>query len=120
MKNLLSKDSQQLILEGLLTKYINKHKGELKIFINKMKEQFKHNKQARDILLAYSKSGTLTPEQSSLLKDIAKDMLKIVGLGGIVVLPGGSLLMVFILKLAKFLKLDVIPSKFKETEKTED
>lgn len=119
MKNLLSKDSQQLILEGLLTKYVNRYKGELKLFIKKLREQFKHNKQARTILLAYSKSGTLTKEQSDILKDIARDVLKIVGLGGIVVLPGGSLLMVFILKLAKILKVDVIPSQFKEIEETE-
>lgn len=112
MNNLLNKEDLQLILENLISKYIYKYKDELKMFISNMKDQFAHNKQARDILLSYSKNRTLSKEESETLKQISLDILKMLSLGGIIILPGGSLLMIFIFKLAKMLKIDVIPSQF--------
>lgn len=112
MNNILNKEDHNLILESLVSKYISKYKNEMKLFLSKLKDQFKHNKQARQILLNYSKDRNLSKEDAETLKIISKDILKMLGLGGIIILPGGSLLMVFIFKLAKLLKIDVIPSQF--------
>lgn len=116
MKNILNKDEQQSILESLISKYVDKYKDELKVFIKKLKEQFKFNKQAREILTNYAKDGNISKEESILLKEISVDILKMLGLSSVVILPGGSLLIVFIIKLAKILKVDVIPSQFSTKE----
>lgn len=115
MKNILNKEEHYLLVENLLNKYYNKYKNELKTFLIKLKEQISHNKKAKSILLNYTQTGNITKEESQILKEISADVLKMLGLGGIVILPGGSLLIIFIIKLAKLFNIDVIPSQFSKS-----
>lgn len=117
--NLLNKKQvQTMLVESLVSKYVKRYSGELKMFLFKLKEQFKYNKQARTIIKAYIESGMLTDEQAEILKNITKDVLKMTGLGGVIFLPGGTAIMIFLLKLAKMLKIDLLPTKFKNTKNT--
>jgi hypothetical protein len=109
---MLKKEEIYKISEGWTGNLLKKYKVQFKDFFIKLKEQFKHNVKLRDIYLAYNKSGMLTSEQASILKEIVSDNLKMVGLGGIAMLPGGSLLMIFLIKSAKKFGIDIIPSKF--------
>lgn len=111
---MLTKKEINIISEGWTNRTLGKYKKQFKDFFIKLKNQFKHNKQLRDIVLVYLRSGTLTKEQSEILKEIIYDNLKMAGLGGITLLPGGSLLMVFLIKSAKKLGIDIIPSQFHE------
>lgn len=111
---LLNKTKLNKITEGWSSNLIIKYKSMFKDFFSKLKDQFKHNAQARTILLAYIKSGYLTKEQAELLKQITFDTMKMVGLGGLGLapIPGGTLLMLFLINGAKKLNINLIPSQF--------
>jgi len=113
-KNLLSKKLLQLIKEGWNNDILNKYKKQFNEFFIKLKEQFEYNSKANTILLNYLKTGTITKDETVELKTIITDTLKMVGLGSIALLPipGGTLLMLYLINSAKKLGIDIIPSKF--------
>lgn len=101
--------------DSIITKYRNEFK---QFFIN-LKKQFKHNANARRIIATYIKTNKISHEDQIILKRVITDSLKMVGLGGIVIpIPGGVALVVLLVKMAKKLNIDLLPSQFeKEPEK---
>ena len=63
--------------------------------------------------------GTASEEEVDEANDQFKDLLKSVGLGGMFILPGGSLLIPVVVKLADKVGINLLPTSFNEEEKTE-
>lgn len=95
-------------------------KEKIKLFLSNVKKQFLYNKQARTILLAYTKSGFITEEQNKILKNIIADNLKIVSLSSTFILPGGSLILPLLFRLAKKYNINIMPSQFNNIQKDEE
>lgn len=117
---MLNKETINKITESWTNRVIGKYKNEFKQFFIKLKNQFKYNADLKDIARVYINSGTLTKEQSATLKEIISDNLKMLGLGGIVMLPAGTILMMVLLKSAKKLGIDLLPSKFVDEEQIQE
>jgi len=109
-------DRNQIILvkEGWANNLLTKYKDKFVEFFKKLKHQFEYNATARDILREYIKTGSITKEDSKELKTISTDLLKMVGLSSIALIPipGGILLMLFLINSAKNVGIDLIPSHF--------
>lgn len=114
----MKKDDVLKITRGWSSKLLKKYNKQFKEFFINLKNQFQHNDEAREILAHYAKTGTLTKEESKKLKDISYDILKMVGLGSLIILPipGGTLLMLFLVNSAKKLGIDLLPTKFKKED----
>lgn len=119
MKNIRTKENIQKITEGWAGDLLTKYKTQFKDFFVKLKKQFAFNDSAREIIADYIRTGDLTKEEAQQLKIIVRDTLKLVGLGVVALnpLPGGTLLLLFIINSAKRLGIDIVPSQFvKENE----
>lgn len=88
-------------------------------FLSKLKEEGTETQAAFSLLKEHGVNGKkLTPEEKEQVGNQLKDVLKTIGLVGIVALPGGSLFFV----LSSFLKINkyVLPSAFNEEVKKDD
>ncbi len=93
---------------------LNKFKDQFKVFFTKLKHQFEYNSKANKILGSWAKTGNISKEDADELKTITIDTLKMAGLGSIAIMPipGGTLLMVFLINSAKHLGINLLPSQF--------
>lgn len=116
---LLNKIQLHKINESWSNNLIDKFKDKFKLFFNNLKHQLEYNKEANDILLSWIKNGKLTNKEAETLKIISLDTLKLVGLGSVALMPipGGTLLMLFLIKSAKYVGINLIPSKFEPSNK---
>lgn len=89
-------------------------RDKFKMFFFKLKEQIEFNNQLKDIFIKWSKGTELSSDELSLVRLIVIDTLKMVGLGSILLtpIPGGIILMTFIIKTSKKFGINLIPSKF--------
>lgn len=110
-----------MIKEGWVVDLMNKFKDQFKQFFIKLKHQFEYNVQANKILATWAKTGHISKEQADELKTISVDTLKMVGLGGIALMPipGGTMLMIFLVNSAKYVGIDLIPSHFEVNQDKE-
>jgi len=114
----MKKDKVLKLANGWSSNLITKYNKQFKDFFIKLKNQLEFNDDAREILIHYTKNGSITKEDAKKLKEISKDTLKLVGLGSLIILPipGSTLLMIFLINSAKKVGIDLIPSKFKNKE----
>jgi len=114
----MKKDKVLKLANGWSSNLITKYNKQFKDFFIKLKNQLEFNDDAREILIHYTKNGSITKEDAKKLKQISKDTLKLVGLGSLIILPipGSTLLMIFLINSAKKVGIDLIPSKFKNKE----
>lgn len=108
------KSKDILLKEGLSLEFLNKSKSKFIDFFKKLKNQLEFNNQLGSIFLKYSKGSQLTPDELSQVKLIVTDTMKLIGLGSIALapIPGGTILMLFLINSAKKLGIDLIPSQF--------
>jgi ribosomal protein S18 acetylase RimI-like enzyme len=116
---MLNREQINVIKEGWTTSLLLKYKEKFVEFFTKLKHQFEYNATARTILKEYITTGAISKADALELKNMAADLLKMVGLGSIVALPGGMLLMLFLVNSAKHLGIDLIPSHFENIKITE-
>lgn len=93
----------------------NKFKDNLKEFSSHIHKEKDETKEAFRLLIDSIENGTeLTQEEKHEIGEQLKDVLKILGLVGIFILPGGTVFLI----LAKFFKLNkyIMPSSFEEIE----
>lgn len=110
---MLTKDQLLVITEGWTSNFLKTNIDKFKNFFIKLKDQFKYNSTANQIVYNYLKTGTISKHDSQELKTICIDTLKLVGLGSIAIpIPGGSILLLFLINSAKKLKIDILPSHF--------
>ena len=114
----MKKDKVLKLTNGWSSNLITKYNKQFKDFFIKLKNQLEFNDDVREILIHYTKNGSITKEDAKKLKEISKDTLKLVGLGSLIILPipGSTLLMIFLINSAKKVGVDLIPSKFKNKE----
>jgi len=115
---MLNREQINLIKEGWATNLLSKYNDKFKEFFLKLKHQFQYNAKARTILSTYITTGNISKNDVSELKTISTDLLKMVGLGSIALLPipGGVLLMMFLINSAKQVGIDLVPSHFESID----
>ena len=120
-RNILTKEQVVMINEKWFADFINKYKKEAKQFFMLLKKQFKYNANGRRIISQYMKNKEISKEDAQELKTIVRDAMKMVGLGtiGMLPVPGATALMILLIKTAKKLNIDIVPSQMKIEEPEE-
>jgi len=91
-------------------------------FVRGMKEEAKGTKEAAEIIGKYMKERKISDEEEKILKAQLWDTLKIVGVVvPFIVIPGASILIPILIKVAKKHNIDLMPASFNgEVQKTID
>lgn len=87
---------------------------EYKDFMVKLKLELENTKEAKEILIKYTKGGKISPEEQLFFKKQVLEVSKSIGLGiPILLIPGGMILLSFIIWLSKKYNIDILPSYLK-------
>ena len=94
----------------------------IKHFIGNLNEEAKETQHASKVLVKYLKEGKVSEEEEKELKTQVYDLLKMMGIGvPFVMIPGSSLLIPFLVKVAEKHGVNLLPSAFnKENEGKDD
>lgn len=113
------KNSFNALIESLK---FNGKKKEFTQFFTNIKKTFSNNKHLSDVLKKYYSKEKITEEDNILLNKVIKDNLRLVGIGTLSILsfpiPGSTILVLFLIKGAKKLGIDLVPSEFKKIEES--
>lgn len=94
--------------------YFSKYKEEFKEMFKNFKIAIQNNKKLKNIFLKYYNGETITTADNYILRKVLKDNLKLVGLGSLTILsfplPGSSFLIMFLIKGAQKLGINLIPT----------
>lgn len=86
-----------------------------RVFFKNLNNEAKETRDAGKLVYKYLKTGNLSNEEEKVLKLQFYDLLKVMGVGvPFVMIPGASILIPFLLKIADKLGIDIIPSSFKK------
>ena len=89
----------------------------MKSFVSKMGTEAKETHEASKIVVKFLKEGKVSKEEEHELKTQIYDLFKIAGIGiPFMLIPGSTLLMPFLIKLANKRGIDLLPSAFKKEE----
>ncbi len=84
-------------------------------FFNNLNNEAKETRAAGKLVYKYLKSRNLSKAEEKELKLQFYDVLKVMGVGvPFVMIPGATILIPFLLKIADRLGVDIIPSSFKK------
>ena len=110
----------QLIQESMLRDAWSwiKSKGSLMVeetkeFLLRFKQELEQSAEGTALLAKMATGENLTPDESTFLKNQLVDIGKVIPLLGLIVLPGGSIAVMVLVKLAAKLGVDLLPSSFK-------
>jgi hypothetical protein len=99
-------------------KIIKKIEENIDLFLINIKKQAANTKEASFIIEKYMKEGKITDEEEKILQTQLWDSLKIVGVViPFVLIPGASLLMPLILKVAEKNDIELLPTAFQSEKK---
>tara|TARA_Y200000002_G_scaffold375440_1_gene377720 strand:- start:879 stop:1265 length:387 start_codon:yes stop_codon:yes gene_type:complete len=88
-----------------------------RVFFKNLNNEAKETKQAGILILKYLKEGKLNKEEEKELKIQFYYILKIMGVGvPFFMIPGSTVLVPFLVKLAKKLGVDILPKSFKKKD----
>ena len=94
-----------------------KSSKEFRYFLKNLSNEAKETKKASLLIVKFLKNGSLTKDEEKELKLQFYDLLKIMGVGvPFFMIPGSTILIPFIMKLAEKAGIDIIPSSFKKKE----
>jgi hypothetical protein len=80
-----------------------------------IKTEATETQQASRIFVKYLKEGEVTKEEEKELRTQVYDLLKVLGIGvPFTLIPGASLLLPFLIKIAKKKGIDILPTAFNE------
>jgi len=97
---------------------LKKIETEIKLFLENVKEQAENTEEAGGVIKKYLSGEELNDEDEDILKTQLFDWLKIFGVViPFVLIPGASILMPFIIKVAKKYNIELMPSAFQEEKK---
>ena len=94
--------------------WFDRNKEKMRIFFKKLKIEIDQTKEAKNALMKYVRGEEISEEEILLIRQQSMDVLKGLGMGTIFMLPGGGLLLPFLLKKGQKLGIDLVPSAFKE------
>ena len=93
----------------------------IKYFFANLNEEAKETQHASKVLVKYLKEGKVTKEEEKELKTQIYDLLKMMGIGvPFVMIPGSSLLIPFLIKVADKHGVHILPSAFNKENKEKD
>jgi hypothetical protein len=99
-------------------KILKKIEIESKLFLENVKEQAENTKEAGEVIRKYMSGQDLSKEDEEILKTQLVDWLKIVGVVvPFVLIPGASILMPFLIKIAEKHKIEIMPTAFQNKKK---
>jgi hypothetical protein len=99
-------------------KILKKIEEETKQFLENIKEQAENTGEASDVIQKYLSGVELTDEDEEVLKTQLVDWLKIFGVViPFVLIPGASILMPFLIKVANKYNIELMPTAFQSKEK---
>lgn len=82
-------------------------------FLHGIKTEAKEEQEAALIIVKYLREGKITEEEDHILKTQVMDSLKIIGIGvPFVLIPGASVLMPILIKVASKHNIELMPSAF--------
>ncbi len=82
-------------------------------FLHDLKTEAKGEREAAHIIVKYIREGNITAEEDHILKTQVMDSLKILGIGvPFVLIPGASVLMPILIKVASKHNIELMPSAF--------
>ncbi|MBS1574822.1 MAG: hypothetical protein JST09_05920 [Bacteroidetes bacterium] len=89
-------------------------------FLNGLKTEYAGDKQAAVVIEKYLQGKKISEAEENILKTQLMDSLKIVGIGiPFVLIPGASILMPILIKVAASHHIELMPSAFSGPENTE-
>lgn len=90
-------------------------------FLKGLRTEYSGDKEALLIIREYIAGGTISVEQDHVLKMQLADTLKIVGIGvPFVLIPGASIIMPILIKVAARHNIELMPAAFVQPGKKED
>ena len=114
-------EQRRILEENIFKKTLNwmKEKGSsgksaMKSFLQNLKEELSETKMGLGLLQKMASGQSLSQEETDFLKDQAKDIASGTLLLGLFAAPGGGVITTVILKVAKKLGVDLMPSAFRE------
>jgi len=97
-----------------MDKLLKKIEENIHIFLLNIKQQGENTREAGEVLEKYFKEGKITKEEEKILQTQLWDSLKIVGVVvPFVLIPGASILMPLLIKVAEKHNIDILPTSFK-------
>lgn len=85
-----------------------------------IKTEVSETKVASQIVVKYIKEGNVTEEEEKELRIQVYDLLKVLGIGiPFALIPGASLLLPFLIKIAQKKGIQILPTAFNECEEDE-
>ena len=85
----------------------------MKTFVSKMGTEAKETREASKVIVKFLKEGKVSKEEEHELKSQIYDLFKMAGIGvPFVLIPGSTLLMPFLIKLANKKGIELLPSAF--------
>ena len=99
-------------MKKYIKKFDNFNKSAV-IFLSKLKEEISQNTKLRKILARYvTDKKSITEEEGDFVKKQTLSLLKMLGLTSIIILPGSTLILPFLIALAKKYKINILPNSF--------
>ena len=99
---------------GWLKRQGQKIVKETKQFFINLKQELEQSAEGTALLTKMAIGDELTPKETTFLKQQLLDIGKGIPLLGLVILPGGSIAVMILVKLAAKLGIDLMPSSFKD------
>ena len=91
----------------------------MKNFVSKMGTEAKETHEASKIVVKFLKEGKVSKDEEHELKTQVYDLFKMAGIGiPFMLIPGSTLLMPFLIKLANKKGINLLPSAFNKEEDT--
>lgn len=89
-------------------------------FLQGIKTEYKGDKEAGSIICKYLKDGKIDEEEDHILRTQLMDSLKIIGIGvPFVLIPGASIIMPILIRVAVKHHIELLPVAFVNPEKSE-
>lgn len=89
----------------------------LKGFVLKMGTEAKETHQASKVVIKFLKEGKVSKEEEHELRTQVYDLFKMAGIGiPFMLIPGSTLLLPYLIKIAEKKGIDLLPSAFKKEE----
>lgn len=93
----------------------------MRLFLRNVGTEAKETHHASKIVVKFLREGKVNPEEEHELKKQVYDLLKVVGIGvPFFLIPGSSLLIPFIMKIAEKRGINILPSAFRKGEDEEE
>lgn len=115
--SILEKEGKSEFVEKIKSHKDKTTKAFNNLIVN-IKTEAAETHEASKIFAKYFKEGKVTPEEEKELRTQVYDLLKVLGIGvPFALIPGASLLMPFLIKIAQKKGIDLLPTAFNEENK---